>query len=168
MANARLYRFAGSLTEAGKTGKPQNEVKTGEDFFGTLYWMQRLEGFLKAMTGLSSRAARAIARNISLRSTTPWTSDARRAVWRSRSRCWQQHLTGWRHGLPPVVQPVLRLMKVEGVDKRLRFHAGDFFKRSASEIPTSSSWGHLHDTVTLPETMPSCARRMTPCCQAAR
>ena len=62
MANARLYRFWGSLTEALQTGKPQNEVKTGEDFFGTLYSEpQRLEGFLKAMTGLSIGAARAIA-----------------------------------------------------------------------------------------------------------
>ena len=32
MANARLYRFWGSLTEALQTGKPQNEVKTGEDY----------------------------------------------------------------------------------------------------------------------------------------
>ena len=34
MANARLYRFWGSLTEALHTGKPQNEDKMGEDFFG--------------------------------------------------------------------------------------------------------------------------------------
>ncbi len=63
MANARLYRFWGSLTEALHTGKPQNEAKTGGDFFGTLYAdPTRLEGFLKAMTGLSLGAARAIAR----------------------------------------------------------------------------------------------------------
>ena len=34
MANARLYRFWGSLTEALRTGQPQNEAKTGGDFFG--------------------------------------------------------------------------------------------------------------------------------------
>ena len=67
MANARLYRFWGSLTEALRTGKPQNEVKTGEDFFGTLYAdPKRLEGFLKAMTGLSVGAARVIAQKF------PW------------------------------------------------------------------------------------------------
>ena len=67
MANARLYRFWGSLTEALRTGKPQNEVKTGEDFFGTLYAdPKRLEGFLKAMTGLSVGAARMIAKKF------PW------------------------------------------------------------------------------------------------
>src|ERR687896_910180 len=33
MANARLYRFWGSLTEALRTGHPQNEAKAGQDFF---------------------------------------------------------------------------------------------------------------------------------------
>lgn len=62
MATARLYGFWGSLTEALRTGKVQNEAKTGGDFFGTLYAdPQRLEGFLKAMAGLSLGTARAIA-----------------------------------------------------------------------------------------------------------
>src|SRR5262249_40209848 len=37
MANARLYPFWGSLTEALQTGMPQNEAKTGGDFFDRLY-----------------------------------------------------------------------------------------------------------------------------------
>ena len=37
MANARLYPFWGSLTEALRTGRPQNEAKAGEDFFAALY-----------------------------------------------------------------------------------------------------------------------------------
>ena len=37
MANARLYPFWGSLTEGLRTGEPQNEAKTGGDFFATLY-----------------------------------------------------------------------------------------------------------------------------------
>jgi hypothetical protein len=38
MANARLYPFWGHLTEALRTGQPQNEVKTGgSGFFETLY-----------------------------------------------------------------------------------------------------------------------------------
>jgi hypothetical protein len=62
MANARLYPFWGSLTEALRTGSPQNEAKTGEDFFSALYEDQdRLKQFLHAMTGLSMGAAHAIA-----------------------------------------------------------------------------------------------------------
>jgi hypothetical protein len=81
MCNARLYRFWGSLTEGLRTGKAQNEVKTGEDFFGTLYGdPQRLEGFLKAMTGLSVGSAKIIAKKF------PWKKYHTFVEWRSRSR----------------------------------------------------------------------------------
>ena len=56
MANARLYRFWGDLTEALKTGEPQNEIKhRGEPMFATLYEdSARLEQFMAAMTGISA------------------------------------------------------------------------------------------------------------------
>src|SRR5664279_4947075 len=51
MAAHRLYGFWGSLTEALRTGQPQNESKAGEDMFAKLYAdPQRLRGFLSAMT----------------------------------------------------------------------------------------------------------------------
>jgi hypothetical protein len=55
MANGRLYRFWGDLTEALKTGKPQNEMKNGgTSVFGELYKdPERLEQFMGAMTGIS-------------------------------------------------------------------------------------------------------------------
>src|SRR5262249_14613695 len=62
MANRRLYPYWGSLTEALRTGCPQNEIKKGEDMFAALYRdEQTLRGFLQAMTGLSLGAAKAIA-----------------------------------------------------------------------------------------------------------
>src|ERR671928_899045 len=62
MANARLYPFWGSLTDALKTGQPQNEAKAGGNFFETLYAEPaRLGQFLHAMTGLSMGAHKAIA-----------------------------------------------------------------------------------------------------------
>jgi O-methyltransferase domain/Dimerisation domain len=56
MANARLYRFWGDLTEALKTGQPQNEIKhTGEGMFAKLYETpERLEQFMNAMSGVSA------------------------------------------------------------------------------------------------------------------
>ena len=53
MANARLYPFWGDLTEALRTGKPQNEIKhTGTAMFEELYSdPARLEQFMGAMTG---------------------------------------------------------------------------------------------------------------------
>ena len=55
MANSRLYRFWGDLTEALKTGKPQNEMKHGgAGMFEELYRdPERLEQFMHAMAGIS-------------------------------------------------------------------------------------------------------------------
>ena len=56
MANARLYGFWGDLTEALRTGSPQNEIKhTGASMFGELYSKpERLEQFMDAMSGISA------------------------------------------------------------------------------------------------------------------
>ena len=55
MANTRLYRFWGDLTEALRTGKPQNEMKHGgAGMFEELYSdPERLEQFMRAMAGIS-------------------------------------------------------------------------------------------------------------------
>ena len=59
IANDRLYGFWASLTEGLRTGQPQNETKTGGDFFGVLYDNQeRLRQFMRSMTGLSTGGAR--------------------------------------------------------------------------------------------------------------
>ena len=56
MANARLYPFWGDLTEALRTGSPQNEVKhSGTSVFAELYSKpERLEQFMDAMSGISA------------------------------------------------------------------------------------------------------------------
>ncbi len=147
MSNARLYRFWGSLTEGLRTGKPQNEVKTGEDFFRTLYGdPQRLEGFLKAMTGLSQGTARAIARKF------PWkkyrsfadVGCAQGGVAVEIALA-QKHLTGQGMDLP-VVQPVFDVYaRTKKVEKRLTFHPGDFFKDPLPKTDVLIMGHILHD-----------------------
>jgi hypothetical protein len=63
MANARLYRFWGDLTEGLRTGTPQNEIKhTGASMFAELYSKpERLEQFMDAMAGISAGNFRAFA-----------------------------------------------------------------------------------------------------------
>ena len=54
MANARLYPFWGHLTEALRTGRPQNEARedSGDSTFTALYAdPARLKSFLAAMSG---------------------------------------------------------------------------------------------------------------------
>ncbi len=55
MFNARLFRYWADLTDALKTGEPQNEVKhTGKPMFDEVYAdPARLEQFMGAMTGIS-------------------------------------------------------------------------------------------------------------------
>ncbi|HEY6084488.1 MAG TPA: methyltransferase [Nitrospira sp.] len=147
MANARLYGFWGSLTEGLRTGMPQNEIKTGGDFFTALYAdRQRLEGFLRAMTGLSIGSGQMIAKKF------PWKkyrtfSDvgcAQGGVAVEIART-HRHLTGFGMDLP-VVQPIFdAYVHDRGLSKRLTFHAGNFFK---DPLPQSDVliMGHiLHD-----------------------
>jgi hypothetical protein len=63
MANARLYPFWADLTEALRTGRPQNEIKrTGAPMFEELYREPaRLEQFMRAMAGVSAGPIRALA-----------------------------------------------------------------------------------------------------------
>ena len=147
MANARLYRFWGSLTEGLRTGKAQNEAKTGEDFFGTLYAdNRRLEGFLKAMTGLSIGTARVIAKKVPWRQYRTFVdvgcAQGGVAVEIASAH---KHLTGMGMDLP-VVQPIFEAYaKTRGVDSRLRFVPGDFFKEPLPQADVIIMGHILHD-----------------------
>src|SRR5689334_8219069 len=130
MANARLYRFWGSLTEGLRTGKAQNEAKTGEDFFGTLYAdPKRLEGFLKAMTGLSLGSARVIAKKFPWKQVRSYVDvGCAQGGVGVEIALTHKHLTGMGMDLP-VVRPVFEAYaKSRGVDGRVRFVTGDFFR----------------------------------------
>ncbi len=147
MANARLYRFWGSLTEGLRTGRPQNEAKTGEDFFGALYAdPQRLEGFLKAMTGLSIESGRGIAKKF------PWKryrtfvdiGCAQGGVTVEIARA-HTHLSGGGMDLP-VVRPVFEAYRRHHrLEKRLQFHEGDFFKDPLPKADVLIMGHILHD-----------------------
>ncbi|SEO24720.1 Dimerisation domain-containing protein [Rhodospirillales bacterium URHD0017] len=147
MANARLYPFWGSLTEALRTGDPQNEAKQGRDLFDELYNdPQRLAEFLKAMTGLSLGSAAVIANKF------PWAdcqtfadigaAQGGLAVTLARTHA---HLSGIGFDLP-VVRPHFEAFVAEqGLSGRLAFRGGDFF---ADPLPTADVlvMGHiLHD-----------------------
>jgi hypothetical protein len=128
MANARLYGFWGSLTEALRSGQPQNEAKSGESFFHKLYQdPEKLKVFAKAMTAVSFGPALAIAAKF------PWaryktfadigTAEGGLPVHLARAH---PHLTGIGFDLPPV-QPVFEaFVAANGFGKRLSFRGGDF------------------------------------------
>jgi O-methyltransferase/methyltransferase family protein len=63
MANMRLYPFWANLTEALRTGEPQNEIRDGglDPFSRSDLDNETFRGFIQAMTGLSMGSARALA-----------------------------------------------------------------------------------------------------------
>jgi len=147
MANARLYGFWGRLTEALRTGLPQNEVKDGQDLFGALYAdPARLERFLRAMTGISLLTAREIA------GAFPWKSyqsfadiGCAQGGFSVALASAHGHLSGIGYDLPPVRPVFERYVSKHGLIGRLRFHEGDFFE---DPLPSADVivMGHvLHD-----------------------
>lgn len=147
MSNARLYTFWGSLTEGLRTGQPQSEVKTGGDFFETLYAdPEKLAQFTGAMTGLSRAAGDAIATKF------PWRDYgsvidigcAQGAVPVAIATA-HNHLSGGGFDLPPV-EPIFNAYVAQfRLADRLRFTPGNFF---ADPLPSADVliMGHiLHD-----------------------
>jgi hypothetical protein len=147
MANARLYPFWGSLTEALRTGQPQNEAKSGGNFFEALYAdPARLENFLSAMTGLSLGAAHAIAEKF------PWSNyrtfidigGAQGGVAVHVAKV-HSHLTGGSFDIPAAGPVFEKYVAQHGLSNRLRFYPGDFFN---DPLPSADVlvMGHiLHD-----------------------
>lgn len=148
MSNARLYACWGSLTEALRTGIPQNEAKSGRpDFFADLYSTpKKLETFLKGMTGISLPTANAIARKF------PWAEyatfadigAAQGAVPVQLARA-HPHLRGVGFDLPPVQSVFERYVEANGLSGRLTFQAGDFFKESLPRVDVIIMGHILHD-----------------------
>jgi hypothetical protein len=147
MANARLYPFWGSLTEALQTGQPQNESKQGVDPFPELYAdPARLRQFLSAMTGISAGAAQAIAAKF------PW-HDYRTFIDVGCAQgglpvhvgLAQDHLQGGGFDLPAVRPIFEEYVAGFGLSGRLRFQEGSFM---TGPLPAADVlvMGHiLHD-----------------------
>jgi O-methyltransferase domain/Dimerisation domain len=148
MANQRLYPFWGHLTEALRTGLPQNEVKSGAPglFEGLYADPARLKLFLAAMTGLSRGANVAIARQFPWRDYGSFadigTAQGDLAV---QIAVANPHLQGIGFDLPQVGPIFEEYAERAGLAGRLRFAPGSFFD---DELPKADvmTMGHiLHD-----------------------
>ncbi|MDF3838145.1 methyltransferase [Cupriavidus basilensis] len=147
MANARLYPSWGSLTEALRTGHPQSEASGGDDLFAAIYQdEQSLRGFLQAMTGVSMAAAQAMARKF------PWAAcqtfidiGTAQGALPVQIALAHPHLRGGGFDLPAVGPVFEEYVAAHGLQDRLRFYPGDFFR---DPCPTADVlvMGHiLHD-----------------------
>jgi hypothetical protein len=132
MANARLYGFWGGLTEALRTGLPQNESKAdpAASPFQALYAdPARLRNFLQGMTGISLGAARAIARQFPWRDYRTFVDVGGAQGALPVQVCLAHpHLTGANFDLPAVGPVFAEYAASFGLGERLRFLAGNFFR----------------------------------------
>jgi hypothetical protein len=148
MANHRLYRFWGHLTEGLRTGQPQNESKEGgTGLFEALYAdPARLKQFLAAMTGLSHGANLAIARNFPWKDYSSYvdvgTAQGDLAVQVARAH---PHLKGIGFDLPEVAPIFEDYARANGVTSRLEFSAGSFFTDPLPKADVVMMGHILHD-----------------------
>jgi hypothetical protein len=130
MLNARLYRFWGDLTDALRTGEPQNEIKhTGASMFATLYSdPARLEQFILAMQGISRPSFEAFAEKFDFsRYRTLCDVGGANGLLSCTVAARHSHLrcTSWDL---PVVEPIARgAIAAAGLEDRVQAASGDFF-----------------------------------------
>jgi len=148
MANARLYGFWDGLTDALRTGAPQNEIKhTGRSMFEELYAdPARLEQFMQAMSGISlgNFAALADAFDFSAYQTV---CDVGGATGQLSIILAQRHphLSCVSFDLP-VVEPIAqRSIEAAGLAERVSTASGDFFADPLPPADVITMGMILHD-----------------------
>ena len=149
MSNQRLYGHWQHLTEALRTGKPQNEVREEgvDSTFEALYAdPARLKSFLAAMTGISKGANRMIAQKF------PWkqyktfadvgTAQGDLAVAIAAAN---PHLSGLGFDLPEVGPIFEEYAAQHGLNGRLKFQSGNFFEDALPKVDVITMGHVLHD-----------------------
>ena len=148
MANHRLYPFWGHLTEALRTGMPQNEVKRGgPGLFEDLYAdPARLKQFLAAMTGISHGA------NLTIAKAFPWATyhtfvdvGTAQGDLAAQIALANPHLRGVGFDLPEVAPVFEEYVAGIGVADRLAFEAGSFFTDALPKADVVLMGHILHD-----------------------
>lgn len=148
MLNHRLYGFWGRLTEALRTGQPQNEVRDGmQPLFVALYAdPARLRQFLGAMTGLSLGAAKALAGKFpwknyrSVCDVGPAQGAALVEIVSANS-----HMSGIGFDLPEVGPIFEDYVEDRGLSAKIRFEPGSFFDRDLPKADVIVMGHVLHD-----------------------
>jgi len=148
MSNARLYRFWGDLTEALRTGKPQNEIKhTGRPVFEELYSNPaRLEQFMSAMQGISLGNFHALAEDFDF-SKYETVCDVGGATGQLCTilATRHPHLRCTSYDLPAVAPIAERAIAAAGLSDRVAVASGDFFADPLPHADVITMGLILHD-----------------------
>jgi hypothetical protein len=148
MANTRLYRFWGDLTEALKTGQPQNEMKHGgAGMFEELYSdPERLEQFMRAMAGISLANFETFAEKFDF---APYKTmcdvggaTGQLSIFVARRH---PHMTCTTCDLPAVVPIAQKTIEAHGLGDRITASSVDIFTEPLPKADVISMGMILHD-----------------------
>jgi hypothetical protein len=148
MANARLYGFWGDLTQALRTGQPQNEIKsTGSSMFEALYSdPARLEQFLNAMEGISAGNFHALAQSFDFsRYETVCDVGGAKGTLALILAQHHPHLRCTSFDLPVVAPIAERNIAAQGLADRVSAAGGDFFADPLPKADVITMGLILHD-----------------------
>ncbi|MGH6884147.1 MAG: methyltransferase [Hypericibacter sp.] len=148
MANARLYGFWADLTEALKTGGPQNETKnSGESMFAKLYEVpERLEQFMNAMSGISAGNFRTFTQKFDFsRYRTLCDVGGATGQLSCMVAAAHPHMRCTSVDLPNVVSIATRRISQAGLSDRVVAMAGDFFADPLPKADVITMGMILHD-----------------------
>ncbi len=145
--DTHLYGPWGKLVDALRSGKPQISPEESQEFFDAIYRNKaKLKTFLSAMTGVSIGSAQIIAAEF------PWSDYDSFVDIGTAQGCLpvqialaHRHLNGAGFDLRVVKPLFMEYVRSFGLEHRLRFVTGDFFK---DEFPVTEVlvMGHiLHD-----------------------
>lgn len=148
ISSLREYQLFDTLSEALRTGEPQNEIKSGdEDWVDAMYRTpERLRMFLRGMTGHSLPSAMAIAQKF------PWENYRTFADIGTAEGCLpvqvamaHPHLMGEGFDLPAVRPFFEEYVASFRLQDRVKFRLGDFFKESLPAADVLVMGMILHD-----------------------
>jgi hypothetical protein len=147
MANSRLYGFWRNLTEGLQTGRPQNEAKTGGDFFASLYCDEiRLAEFLRAMQGLQAGNHHALLEKIDLSEARTFcdVGGANGALSVLVTQRYPE-IIATTFDLAPVAPFATAYVENAGLADRVRVVSGDFFTDAWPRADVIVLGNVLHD-----------------------
>lgn len=148
MSNNRLYPFWNDLEEALKTGKPQNESKSGDaPLFEAIYADEHtLREFLHAMGGVQAGNFDFFARNFDFSDFNTHCdiggSGGNLCVHIAKNN---KHIKCLSFDLPPVEAIASSNFKALGLNDRVEAVSGDFFKDDLPKADLITMCNVLHD-----------------------
>ncbi|MEQ8685791.1 MAG: methyltransferase [Imperialibacter sp.] len=148
MANNRLYSFWNNLEEGLKTGKPQNETKTGgQPIFEILYAnKEKLREFLGAMGGIQMGNFIALSQAFDF-SEYGTLCDLGGAGGFLAAQVVQHnpHMKCISFDLPPVAPLAKENIAKMGLSEKVETQSGDFFKDDIPKTDVITMGNVLHD-----------------------